>query len=104
MIMNIIVIILIITLFVSVLVNYVQNTMGDLTYQYLCAKERRLMVEQKTSNEKLLRLHSQEEKEAKENMERFYHKWHLFMVKKPVSIFDANSLLVLINIRLMEKK
>ena len=103
-IMNIVIGVLFVAVFLSVLVVYAQNTMGDLTYQYLCSKERRLMVEKKTRNEKLLKMHIEEEKQAKENMERFYHKWHLFMLKKPVSIFDANSLLVSINIRLMEKK
>lgn len=106
MIMNIMIGILIIATFVALvgIVNdYARNTMGDLTYQYLCAKERRLKM-QKAGDEELLKRSIEEEKIAKAQMEDFYQKWHLLMGRKPISMFDVRCQIVLENIRRMEQK
>ncbi len=106
MIINIMIGILIIAAFVALIeiVNdYARNTMGDLTYQYLCAKERRLKL-QKADDEELLKRSIEEEKIAKAQKEDFYQKWHLLMGRKPISMFDVRCQIVLDNIRQKEQK
>lgn len=106
MIMNIMIGILVIAAFVTLIVivnDYARNTMGDLKYQYLCAKERRLKM-QKAGDEELLKRSIEEEKIAKAQKEDFYQKWHLLMGRKPISMFDVRCQIVLDNIRQKEQK
>lgn len=67
--------------------DYACNSLGELRYQLVCAKERRKLSEK--LNKKERKKADDEVKYLEKKVEKFQRKWKFFLGKNPISSFDA---------------
>ena len=85
--------------------NYAQNSLGELYFMFLSAKERRLIAETSPNvSADMFEKFCATEKRCEERMNQFAKKWHFFVSRNYMSIFDVQVIIVKARIADLERK